>query len=104
MKAAIVFMSTLLALFSFGAPQAGMAVTCMDRDEMESALIDWYGAQKAAQSPVQGLEYWVSADSGAWALVQPRGETVACVLARGLAPPSRLQLIALRRGTAQAAG
>lgn len=98
MKAAIlVFAATLLlGLWAMQPARAGMAVACMDRDEMAAALIDWYGARRAPQSPVAGLEYWVSADSGAWALVDPRGDGTACVMARGLSALTAQDLIAVQ--------
>lgn len=55
MKAAIL---CLVSLILPGVATAGKAIICMDHAEMESALIDWYQAQQAPESPVAGTDYW----------------------------------------------
>lgn len=83
---------------------AGMAVTCMDQLEMEAALIDWYGARLDEDTPVPGLEYWISDDSGAWALVDRRADGIACVMARGLGLEPAAQPVAQHLGPQVPAG
>ncbi|MGB0660586.1 MAG: S-adenosyl-L-homocysteine hydrolase [Mangrovicoccus sp.] len=63
---------------------AGMAqAVCMSSDEMEAALIDWYGAQPVASAATATTEIWASEENGLWALVSYDAKGQSCILSKG---------------------
>lgn len=65
--------------------QAGMSLICMERYEMEAALIDWYGAAPIAEQDATEpqIQIWVAAESGTWAMIRHLGSGQSCVLRKG---------------------
>ncbi|WP_172327824.1 S-adenosyl-L-homocysteine hydrolase [Mangrovicoccus sp. HB161399] len=79
MKPAIL---TALALLLPAAATAD--VICMDSDEMEAALIDWYQLQPVSWTATENSVIWASSGSGVWALVDYDDKTrMACVMDQG---------------------
>ncbi|WP_108263206.1 S-adenosyl-L-homocysteine hydrolase [Mangrovicoccus ximenensis] len=80
MKPAIL---TALALL-FPAAAATADIVCMDSDEMEAALIDWYQLQPVSWTSTENSVIWASSGSGVWALVDYDDRSgKACVLEQG---------------------
>lgn len=75
----------ILTLFLCGLlPGAAFAAPiCMDRDELESGLIDWYQAEPVAGPTDPATRLWVSTTSGVWALVEYRPDGTACTVQSG---------------------
>ncbi len=75
----------ILAALALLVPAAATAdIVCMDSDEMEAALIDWYQLQPVSWTSTENSVIWASADSGVWALVDYDDKThMSCVLDQG---------------------
>lgn len=74
----------LIALMMNSTPITATASdVCMEAQEMEASLIDWYG-----EAPVDGansakLQMWASEATGTWTLVQYFPDGNSCVVAQG---------------------
>ena len=80
------FLSLATTAFVAATAVAAQAETvCMDTDEMQAALIDWYQEAPVAE-PVahndSSVRLWASKDSGTWTLVRTELDQ-SCVVAQG---------------------
>ncbi|SFB04468.1 hypothetical protein SAMN05421688_2491 [Poseidonocella pacifica] len=71
-----IFISSLM----LAAPAA--AQTCMDAQELEASLIDWYGETPVGAQDTD-FQVWASETSGTWSMVEYRETGEACVLSTG---------------------
>ncbi|MBE3638919.1 S-adenosyl-L-homocysteine hydrolase [Mangrovicoccus algicola] len=70
--------------FALAAPMASAEVVCMDSDEMEAALIDWYQLQPVDWTETEKSVIWASNRSGIWATVSYDDRSHrACVVEQG---------------------
>nr|WP_325248864.1 hypothetical protein [Amylibacter sp.] len=77
---------TVLTTIALTATSAQAATSCMDSEEMEAALFDWYS--ETAVSPKvhredTNLQLWASEKNGTWTLVSYYESGQSCVVAQG---------------------
>ncbi|MCE8005542.1 S-adenosyl-L-homocysteine hydrolase [Aestuariivita sp.] len=59
---------------------------CMPGDQLEAALVDWYGEApmpETVSSPTSTVRLWASEETGTWTLVTYLIDGTACVLNDG---------------------
>lgn len=59
---------------------------CMRADEMEAALVDWYGeypTPTVRKTDTATLRLWAAPDTGSWTLVKYLIDGTACAIAEG---------------------
>ncbi|GGA18298.1 S-adenosyl-L-homocysteine hydrolase [Neptunicoccus cionae] len=65
---------------------AQATTSCMDSEEMEAALVDWY-AEKAVGPKIDRdeteIQLWASEQNGTWTLVSYYESGQSCVIAQG---------------------
>ncbi|WP_069298523.1 hypothetical protein [Neptunicoccus sediminis] len=65
---------------------AQAATSCMDSEEMEAALVDWY-SEKAVGPKISrndtDIQLWASEQNGTWTLVSYYESGQSCVVAQG---------------------
>ena len=75
------FFTILVVIFSF--PAALMASEiCMQSNELEAALIDWYEERPAQEYP-PSIVLWKSENGATWTLVKYDSNGTACTIEHG---------------------
>lgn len=86
-----------LALGFFATSASADAQVCMTADEMQAALIDWYGETPVDTPNERDEQIWASERTGTWTMVRYQSDGNACVLAQGddwMKTPSDKELLA----------
>ncbi|MEP5759835.1 MAG: hypothetical protein ABJ327_11140 [Litoreibacter sp.] len=58
------------------------AIVCMQTEEMEAALVDWYDEKPVAEQS-DGSHIWSSGLGGSWTIVSAAHNGISCTLAQG---------------------
>ena len=76
---------TLVAALGLGtiSSTAQAEQVCMTADEMQSALIDWYGEEPVTEPTDDNRQLWASNRTGTWTMVKTLADGNACVVAQG---------------------
>ena len=78
----IILAMTILCLIG---PHRSFADTvCLSLDELNAALVDWYGETMVGAVYDQQEHLWISARTGTWTMASISSDGTACVTAQGL--------------------
>lgn len=77
----IIFATAFLSLI--GPHRGASDEVCLSFDELNAALVDWYGETMVDPGEGRDGHLWASARTGTWTAARLRPDGMACVTAQG---------------------